>query len=132
MRLADWFIEKLLDRLVPLFGGLFASRIEAAVILQEADHLDALEERARRFEDEGKPELAAALRARAAKVTPENPAGSAVLAIQNLQAEDERAAFPLLGSNLNGGPGTSPQGAAPAGQLRRPSGRKGPRSQQGL
>lgn len=89
-----WIIEKVVDRLTSLFAAFFAAKVETSLILEHADHLDQLEERARRLESEGKVDLAAAVRALAGKISLENPASSASVTLQNLAAD---GAVPNLG-----------------------------------
>jgi hypothetical protein len=112
-------MEKLLDRLMLIFGTLFSSHLETMILLRQADHQDALEERARRLEAEGKLELARTLRSRAARIAPENPASAALLAIQNLQAKDEASGVPLL-EPIDGNKETSGHGALPKPRGRAP------------
>jgi len=88
MSLARWIAQKLTERFISITGGLFAVHVETAAALEEAECQDLLEKRARQFEAEGKPELAAALREKAARITSEAPASAAVTAVQYLQHTD--------------------------------------------
>ena len=89
-------IDILVERTVPTIGGLLVSRLETVVTLEEAEHRNELEERARQFESEGKPQLAAALRARAAEINPADPGSHGLAVIRRLQQAGAETSAPLL------------------------------------
>lgn len=62
-----------------------ASEVEVESALQDVAQLDRIEESARRYEAEGKPHLAAALRSRATSMDANAPGGSICDAVNNLQ-----------------------------------------------
>ena len=85
MTLVRWIIERLSQRFVSVIGGLFAAHLETTVALEEAECQDLLEKRARQFEADGKPELAANLRQKAARISSQAPADGAVAAVKYLR-----------------------------------------------
>lgn len=91
-----WIIQKVFERLTSLFAASFAARVESMLILEHTEHLDHLEERARRLESEGKAELAASLRALSGKISLENPGSSIAAALQNLLADESLSTTPPI------------------------------------
>jgi DNA-binding ferritin-like protein len=89
-------IDILAERIVPLVGSAIASRLEALVALEHAEHQNELEDRARQFEDEDKPHLAAALRSRASQINPESPASQGLTMIRRLHEDQSELSTPLL------------------------------------
>lgn len=87
-------MQALMKRLMPLFGGLFASHVETGILLEQAEQIDALEQRARRFEAEGKPELATLLRQQIGQVHSEDPGRRGLRILENF--EDRDAETPAL------------------------------------
>ena len=123
--LLKWFVEKWTEIILPTIGGLLASRIEAMAIMEQADYQDQLEERARLFEAENKPELAAALRTQAARIHPDTAATTAVSVIRCLQQAETSLARGLPSAAPNAL--AQPQEPKPAEANHRPvrsSGRK--------
>ena len=102
---SKWFVEKWTEIILPMIGGLLASRIEAMVIMEQADYQDQLEERARQFDAENKPELAAALRTQAARIHPDTAATTAVSVIRSIQQAETSLARGL--------PSAAPDALAP-------------------
>ncbi len=79
----QWFVERMIERMVPVIGGLFASSVEAMHALGHAEQQSRLEDEARRLEADGKPEIAATLRHRAAQLSTDNPLAQAVPLLRN-------------------------------------------------
>ena len=73
MNLVRRVVDILIGRLIATVGTMFATRLDTLAALEHAEQQDELEERARRFEDEGKTHLADVLRSRAAEISTENP-----------------------------------------------------------
>ena len=98
MSLIHWFVEKTTERAIAIAGVLFATRMETAAAIEEAECQDMLEKRAQQFEADGKPQLAAALRAKAARITIDTPGDLAVNALQYLRQTDisDDRAIPVL------------------------------------
>lgn len=67
-------LERLAERCLALTAGLLATSIEALHVRYQAEQQCRLEELARTFEADGKPELAQSLRDRAAVLVHDNPA----------------------------------------------------------
>jgi hypothetical protein len=88
MGLTSWLLEKTTERAIAIAGALFATRLETAAAIEEAECQDALEQRAQQFEADGKTDLATALRAKAARITADAPGDSAVAAVQYLRKTD--------------------------------------------
>ena len=92
-------MQALLQRLLPLFGGLFASQVETGIVLEQAEQLNAIEERARRFEREGKTELANALRGQLTRIHSDDPGRTGLRILANLEvATDAPSSTALLTS----------------------------------
>jgi len=87
MNLVRRVVEILVERFVASVGSLFAARIETLAALEHAQQQDELQERARRFEDEGKPHLAAKVRSRAAEILTESPGATGHNVVCQLQQE---------------------------------------------
>ena len=96
MNLVRRVVHVIADRAVAVVGSLFAARLETLAVLEQAEQENELEERARLFDNEGKPELAAALRARAAEINPDVPAALGRRVLCHLEEEQTRADRPLL------------------------------------
>lgn len=85
-----WFLDRLTERIVPLIGSAFSSTVETQHALVQASQQSELEDAARRYEAEGKTELANTLRERAARLTSNNPAAEAVTIYHNIAGEEQR------------------------------------------
>ena len=86
----QWFIERLVERLIPIIATSFSSTVQTLHALGQAEQQSQLEEAARRYEADGKPEIAAALRRRAVELTSDNPASQGVDIYQNIAADTDR------------------------------------------
>ena len=104
MNIVRRIIEILTDRAVPIVGSLFATRLETLAALEQAEQQDELEDRARRFEEDGKPHLAAALRAQASRINPDSPGAYGLAVIRRLDQEhsDSAESIPLLEDHASG------------------------------
>ncbi len=82
MSVMQRILDAISQRVASLVGGAVASRVEAMVVLDQVDQQDALEERARRLEKEGKADLAESLRRRILQADHNDPGaqGQAVFA----------------------------------------------------
>ena len=65
LKAVQWFIDRLVERVIPIVGTLFTASIESLHALGQAEQQSRLEDAARRYEADDKPEIAAALRRRA-------------------------------------------------------------------
>jgi len=84
----------LVSPLVPIIGALFSSEVEKLVVLAEIDQQEEIEERARRLEAEGKADLAARLRRRAAKISSECPGQYGIQIMGHLENDCKQLAGP--------------------------------------
>jgi hypothetical protein len=82
MSVMQRILDAISQRVASLVGGAVASRVETMVVLEQVDQQDALEERARQLEKEGKADLAESLRRRILQADHNNPGaqGQAILA----------------------------------------------------
>jgi hypothetical protein len=88
MGLIHWLLEKMTERAMTTAGVLFVTRLEAEAALEEAECQNVLEQRAQQLEAEGKSHLAAALRAKAARITVDAPGDLAIHALEHLHKTD--------------------------------------------
>lgn len=91
----QWFIERLIERIVPIIASSFSSTVETLHALGQAEQQSQLEEAARQYEQDGKADIAAILRQRATQLTSDNPASQALPMIENLAGDADR--FQRLG-----------------------------------
>lgn len=96
MNIVRRIIDILVERTVPIVGALFASRLETLAALEQAELQNEIEQRARQFEEDGKPHLAAALRARAASIDPEDPGAQGACVIRRLEQDSAAHGLPLF------------------------------------
>lgn len=90
LKVIHWFVERLVERLVPIIASSFSSTVETMHALGQAEQQGSLEEAARQYEASGMDEVAAILRERASRLTSDNPASQALPMIENLAADEER------------------------------------------
>lgn len=86
----QWFVDRLAERFVPIVGAFFASALQKMMILGHAEHHNQMEEQARRYEDAGKPHLAAMIRQQAGKVSLDDPLQTSPTVIGNVSPEEAR------------------------------------------
>lgn len=79
-----WIIQRFVERAVPLVGNLFSVELQSLHALGLAEQQSQLEEAARRFEAEGKPDIAAALRKRAEQLDADANSDEAVRIAQHI------------------------------------------------
>jgi len=115
MSIIQRIVQIFVERTVPLVTSLLASRLEGLIALEQADHQDELEDRARQFDQEGKPLLAASLRAWAAQIDPDNPCLHGLSIIRHLEADSSDATVHLLESAPPTNQGAPPCDAAVEG-----------------
>jgi len=93
-------MQRLLDaisqRVAAIVGGAVASRVETMAVLEQVDQQDALEERARQLENEGKNELAESLRRRMLGVDNNNPGAQGQAVFVSLCSETPPDGGPAL------------------------------------
>ena len=86
----QWFVDRLAVRFVPIVGAFFASALQRMMILGHAEHHNQMEEQARRYEDAGKPHLAAMIRQQAGNVSLDDPLQASPTVIENVSPEEAR------------------------------------------
>lgn len=91
MSIVRSIINILVDRMVPAIGSLLVARLETIATIEEADQQNELEDKARQLEADDKPQLAAALRAKAALISLENPGARGLCVVRNLQQPTQEA-----------------------------------------
>lgn len=91
----QWAIDRLVERSLPSVGAYIASALQRMLILGHVDHHNQLEEQARRYEADGKPQLAAILREQAAKLSLDDPLANAPAISAGLNEADSLDGFPL-------------------------------------
>jgi hypothetical protein len=86
----QWFLERLIERLIPIVATCLSSTVETIRALGQAEHQSQLEEAARRYEAEGKIDIAANLRNRAKQLTSDDPAAAALDIFQNVVSDGQQ------------------------------------------
>jgi hypothetical protein len=86
----QWFIERLVERIIPILGTSFSSTVETMHALGQAEQQSQLEEAARRYEADGKTEIAEMLRRRASQIPADNPAAQAIEIYGHIASDEER------------------------------------------
>jgi hypothetical protein len=99
------FLDRLAERFAALLAGAMSSRVEGLHAVVQADQQSQLEDLARRYEADGKPEIAATLRLRAARLTSTDLAGQAVELVERLTQEPGRLPGSVLSQPPAGVPG---------------------------
>jgi hypothetical protein len=108
------FLERLAERLTALLAGLVSSRVEGMHAAVQAEQQSQLEDLARKYEAEGKPEIAETLRQRSLRLTSTNLAAGAVDSVQQLASEPLRLAGPAASSSNGDLTGLPDFGTTPA------------------
>ena len=78
------FLDRLAERFAAIVAGLVSSRVEGMTAVVQAEQQSELEDLARKYEAEGKPEIAESLRNRAARLTSSNLASEGLEVMQQL------------------------------------------------
>jgi hypothetical protein len=92
-----WILKRIAERIVPLVGDALAGTLATMLSLGRAEQQNELEEAARRYDAEDKPQIAQALRQQASKLAACDPAADARQIGASL-ALDEQDALPAPGS----------------------------------
>ncbi|MCY2994753.1 MAG: hypothetical protein NTY19_43865 [Planctomycetota bacterium] len=122
-KLLSLFLDRLAERFYGLMAGVVSSRVESLHAVVQADQQSQLEDLARKYETEGKTEIAATLRQRAARLTSTDLAEEAMEVMQRMTDEHPRLAAPERASpqsDLRGLPDFNVSRSAP-GRKRRKS-----------
>jgi hypothetical protein len=81
------FLDRLAERVAALLAGLVSSRIESLHAEAQADQQSRLEDLARKYEADGKTEVAAILRQRATQLTSSNLMAEGVQVLDQVAGE---------------------------------------------
>lgn len=76
------FLDRLAERFTAIVAGVISSKVEGLHAVTQAEQQSQLEDLARRYESEGKNEIAATLRQRALRLTSSDLAAEAVEVMQ--------------------------------------------------
>ena len=69
----QWFVDRLVERMVPTIGTFISSALQRMLILNHAEHHDQLEDQALRFEAAGKKDIAKLIRSQAQSLSLDKP-----------------------------------------------------------
>ncbi len=100
------FLDRLAERFTALVAGLLSSRVEGLHAVVQAEQQSQLEDLARKYEADGKPEIAQTLRERALRLTSTNLASEGLQVMQ--QVTEPPASLPA----------PSPESTAPNSDVR--------------
>jgi hypothetical protein len=93
-KLLSLFLDRLAERLSALMAGVISSRVEGLHAAAQADQQSQLEDLARKYEADGKAEIATTLRRRLARMTSPDLATEAAEALHQLADDRPRCAEP--------------------------------------
>lgn len=97
-RLLSEFLERLAERFAALMAGVVSSRVEGLQAVAQAEQHSQLEDLARRYEAEGKHDIAATLRQRALSLGSSDLAAQAVDIMHHTAGEPAQLAAPSMPS----------------------------------
>ena len=112
----QWFVDRLMERVVPTIGSYMTSALQRMLILSHAEHHNQLEEQAQRYEAVGRPEIAALIREQAKHIALDRPLPQAQTILEEFDASN-----PTL---FEGTPSGAPLALPDALASRRPKSRK--------
>lgn len=92
--LLSQFLDRLAERFTAIVAGVISSKVEGLHAAAQAEQQSQLEDLARRYESEGKNEIAATLRTRALRLTSSDLAAQAVEVMQQTARELPRLNAP--------------------------------------
>jgi len=98
------FLDQFVRRIAALVVGMVSSRVEGLQAAVQADHQSQLEDLARKYEADGKMEIAANLRKRAARMTSSDLASEATEIFECLSADSPTAPESPVALTSNGTP----------------------------
>ena len=121
-KLFSLFLDRLAERFAALLAGSISARVEGLHAAAQADQQSQLEDLARKYEADEKPEIAATLRQRAARLTSSDLAAEAVEVVRQLTEEPPRLPDPGRATppaNLRELPGFGSSSSVPRKKPRR-------------
>ena len=98
-KLFSLFLDRLAERFAALLAGSISSRVEGLHAAAQADQQSQLEDLARKYEAEGKTEIAETLRQRATRLTSADLAAEAVEVVGRLTGEPPRLVETTVGNS---------------------------------
>ncbi len=107
-RILTQFLDQLAERFAALSAKLISARVEGLQAVAQAEQQSQLEDLARRYDAEGKPDVAALLRQQALRLTSSDLAAQAVEVMQQTLGEVPRLEAPPLEA-----PSVNPIGSLP-------------------
>ena len=117
------FLDRLAERFTALLAGSMSARIEGLHAAAQAEQQSQLEDLARKYEADGKLEIAATLRERAVRLTSADLAAEAVEVIQRVTDDPMRLIEPVRATpqaDLRGLPDFTNPGPAAGKKRRKP------------
>ena len=102
-RIVALFMDRLTERFTAIVAAMISSRVESLQASTQAEQQSQLEDLARQYEADGKPEIANTLRGRAERLTSSDLAGEAVNVIEQVTREQLQLAGPAAQSGEAGG-----------------------------
>ena len=93
-KLLSLFLDRLAERFAAMLAGTISSRVEGLHAAAQAEQQSQLEDLARGYEADGKPEIAATLRQRASRLTSTDLSAEAVEVVQRLTENTAQQAAP--------------------------------------
>ena len=84
----QWFVDRLVERMVPSIGSFITSALQRMLILNHAEHHNQLEDQAQRYEAAGKKDIAKLIRAQAQSLTLDKPLPMAAQVLTEFGAEN--------------------------------------------
>ena len=82
----QWFVDRLMERLVPTIGSFMTSALQRMLIISHADHHNQLEEQAIRYEAAGRQDIADLIREQARNLTLDKPLPMAQQVLEDFDA----------------------------------------------
>jgi len=93
-KLLSLFLDRLAERFAALLAGSLSSRVEGLHATAQAEQQSQLEDLARRYDADGKTEIAVTLRQRASRLTSGDLAAEAVEVVERLTQDTPRLPNP--------------------------------------
>lgn len=95
----QWFVDRLMERLVPTIGSFLTGALQRMLIINHAEHHNQLEEQAIRYEAAGRQDIADLIREQARNLTLDKPLPMAQQVLENFDAANP-AIFEATQGNL--------------------------------
>ena len=84
----QWFVDRLVERMLPTIGSFFASALQRMLILNHAEHHNQLEEQALQYEAAGREDIANLIRTQARNLKLDKPLPMADEVLSEFGAEN--------------------------------------------